>query len=229
MDVAKLYKEKYYPVKGSNKTMFFFPAGLTKMWQYKLTIAQINKMGISVIGYDIQWKKSIGSMNVDDSIAFVKSVGESVGRHITEAPEKSYSVFGTSYGSVLALYAAKQFKQINSVILNVPHGNVAEVFWSYKPAKKYIERLIASGIANSEELHVLFKEIEATTELGRLRGKNIIVFKSLNDKIVPNSQDIIDGLHAENIDLKVFTTTRGHFFSAIENLLKKSKWQNVLH
>ncbi len=34
MDVTRLYKEKHYPVKGSEKVMFFFPAGLTNMWQY---------------------------------------------------------------------------------------------------------------------------------------------------------------------------------------------------
>lgn len=229
MDVTKLYKEKYYLVKGSDRTMFFFPAGLTKMWQYKLTISQLNKMGISVIGYDIKWKKSIGTMSLDESIAFVKSVSESVGRHIAEAPEKSYSVFGTSYGSVLSLYAAKQYKEISSIILNVPHGNVAEVFWHYKPAKKYIQRLVDSGIKSPEELHKHFKEIEATTDLGKLRGRNIIVFKSLNDKIVPNTQDIIDGLNDENIKVKVYTTSRGHFFGAIENLLKKSKWSKVLN
>ncbi len=181
-------------------------------------------MGISVIGYDIKWKKSIGSMNVDDSIAFVKSVAESVGRQIAEAPQKSYSVFGTSYGSVLSLYSAKQYKAIRSLLLNVPHGNVAEVFWHYKPAKKYVQRLVASGITGPEELHELFKEIEATTELGKLRGRDIIVFKSLNDKIVPNTQDIIDGLKAENIEVKVYSTNRGHFFGVIENLLRRSRW-----
>ena len=101
---------KLYKAKNSKRTLFFFPAGFTSMWMYRYTVYSLNRMGITVVGFNFKWRKAINESNLDDLIKMVDEVNDVVTQIQNESTDQNtkYSVFGTSFGSVLALYYHSQ-------------------------------------------------------------------------------------------------------------------------
>lgn len=186
-------------------------------------------MGISVIIFDIKWHRAVNELDAQGLEVMVKSIDEVVGGVQLQNPKVGdYAVFGTSFGTVLALYSAKRREDIKSIILNMPYGTIAHLLWTHKPSKPFKDRLVEKGIDSEEKLHELLEPIETQTDLDILRNRDIVNFTALNDKIVFDGQDFAEALKKANPNTKFHETQFGHFWGGIENILWKSKWDVVL-
>ena len=179
------FSTKIYPAKNAKRVLFFFPAGFSRMWHYRWTVFLLNRMGVTVIGFDFAWKKAIRDSDFSDLVDLVELVDKTVGKIISRGPRSmQYSTLGISFGSILSLYTAKRHKSIRSIILFVPYGTLSNLLWTFKPAKSFIERLMKNGIRSERELEKLTQPIETQYKLNKLRDRKIVSFLGKNDKIV---------------------------------------------
>lgn len=222
-------KVKTYKAKKEKKILFFFPAGFTKMWQYRYTVFLLNRMGITVVGFDFAWNKAVSELDMGGLIRLVEDTNAIVLNTQLKNPEISeYVVFGTSFGTVCALYAAKRHESIRSIILNMPYGTLAHLLWTHKPSKPFKEMLIKSGIDTEEKLYNAALPIETQADLDELKDRKIVNFTAMNDKIVFDGDDIAKALKKANPKTILHKTQFGHFWGGIENIMRKSKWDRIL-
>lgn len=220
---------RLYKAKNAKKIMFFFPAGFTKMWQYRYTVFLLNKMGITVVGFDFEWHRAVNELDVAGLIKMQENIDEVVIDIQAKNPDiKEYSVFGTSFGTVCALYIAKRHQNIRAVILNMPYGTLAHLLWTHIPSRPFKEALIKNGIDTEEKLHKLTQPIETKANLELLSDRKIVNFTAMNDKIVFDGADIATALKRANPSTILHKTQFGHFWGGIENIARKSKWDAVL-
>src|SRR5688572_24690060 len=132
------FSVKHYKAKNEKKVLFFFPAGFTQMWQYRLTVLQLNRMGVSVVGFNVRWRAAVREYkSFDHFIDVIKDANKTVHQIISQKPDAEYAALGISFGSVLSLYTAKRHSQIKSIILFVPYGTLSYLLWTYKPSKAF--------------------------------------------------------------------------------------------
>lgn len=226
--------EKYfdvveYSVKDAKKVLFFFPAGFTKIWQYRWTIFLLNRMGITVIGFDFAWKKAIRWLDFKMLLDLVFAVNQKVGEIIANNSENvEFSVLGLSMGSVLSLYTAKQNKRIKSIILFVPYGTLSNLLWTHKPSRPFIKTLMQKGLKSEQELEKLTQPVETQYEMGKLMNRKIVSYLGLNDKIVFDGTKLVDAIKKQGIDATFYDSRYGHFWTCIFGILHKGKWAHIL-
>lgn len=223
----KYFGVKEYRTRGSRKTLFLFPAGFTKLSSYRLLIWQLNRMGIDVVGFDIYWRKATDEADIEGLKQYMIDIDKVVDMYIRSS-KQSYAVFGTSFGGAIALYVAKRHKEIDSVILNVPHATMSLVLWTYKPAESFIARIKKEGINSERTLNKLIGDVEPQHDIHLVKGKKIVNFTALKDTIVPNGQELAEKLLAVEPSTLLYTSRSGHFIGGISGLLRKKKWQAIL-
>lgn len=220
---------KKYEVKNAKKTLFFFPAGFTKMWHYRWTVFLLNRMGISVVGFDFAWKKAIKECDFHDLVDLTSQVNATVGAVISKNLTKmQYSVLGLSFGSVFSLYMAKKQPKIQSVVLFVPYGTLSHLLWTFTPAKQFIETIMQNGVKTEKELSILTKPIETQYQLDKLKGKKIVSFLGKSDNIVTDGKELINAIKKQKIEATFYESRYGHFGTSVLGILQKKKWDNIL-
>jgi alpha-beta hydrolase superfamily lysophospholipase len=223
------FSTKEYKAKNTKKILFFFPAGFTKMWQYRWTVFLLNRMGITVIGFDFSWRKAIRECNFTDLINLIKQVDQVVGETITKnPPSMQYAVLGLSFGSVFSLYTAKRHKSIKSIILFVPYGTLSNLLWTHKPSKPFIATLMKNGLKSEQELEKLTQPVETQYQLDNLKDRRIVSFLGKSDKIVFDGAKLVDAIKEQNIDATFYKSRFGHFGTSALGILRKSKWDQIL-
>lgn len=223
------FKTKTYKAKNSKKTMFFFPAGFTKMWHYRWTVFLLNRMGITVVGFDFDWRRAIREYDFDDFVDLIEQVNQTVDEIISNNPKEiQYSVLGLSFGSVLSLYTAKMHNNIKSIILFVPYGTLSNLLWTHKPSRPFIETLIKNGLKTEKELEKLTQPVETQYQLNKLNSRKIVSFLGKSDKIVFDGAKLVDAIKKEGIDSTFYESRFGHFGTSVLGILQKSKWDKVL-
>jgi pimeloyl-ACP methyl ester carboxylesterase len=223
----KYFSVREYRIENARKTLFFFPAGFTKLSIYRVLIWQLNKMRIDVVGFDIHWKMAADEATIDGLKKMMAEIDAVASSYIGKN-KSSFAVFGTSFGGAIALYVAKRHKEIESVILNVPHATVSLVLWTYKPARRFMERVKSEGVSTERELNKLFGKVECQYDIDLVAGKKIVNFTALRDTIVPNGQEIADKLQLVEPSTLLYTSRFGHTLGGISGLLRKKKWEVVL-
>jgi len=228
--MQQYFSFRVYKAKTADRTLFFFPAGFTKLSVYRYTIHQLNKSGINVVGFDFKWRKAVRELDLEGLRAMMNSVDEVVTEYMAAVDDAkhTYAVFGSSFGGVIALYLAKRHKTITAVILNVPHATVSKVLWSHKPSRPFKRTLIRQGIDTEKKLHEALGQIEAQHELERLRGKKIVTLTAMNNTIVTNGLELAEALKAVNPHTVLWRTRFGHFVGGTLGVARKSKWDMVL-
>ncbi len=222
----KYWSSKRYPTKKYKGTVFLFPAGFTYLWMYRLPIYLLSRNGYEVLGFSIKWKKGVKELEFKDLISMFEEMNKFVKDSFQN--EGKYTVFGTSFGGVIATYVAKRNKEIESMILNLTHGSSANLFWDYKPTKKIIQKLKDEGISSEQELSKITEPIESSKDIELLKDRKIVVFVSLNDKVTKDNFGTATALQKVNPNVIIYTTKLGHFSGAIKNIMTRKKWMKVL-
>ncbi len=226
--MSEHYSIKEYSVKNAKKVLFFFPAGFTKMWHYRFTVLQLNRMGISVIGFDFSWKNAIRTWGFDEFKGVIEEVDQTVDEIISRQPDIDYSVLGLSFGSVLSLYTAKRHKSIKSIILFVPYGTVSHLLWTHKPSRPFIENLIKNGLKSEQDLEKLTLPIETRYQLDKLKDRKIVSFLGRSDKIVFDGEKLVHAIKKNEINASFYESRFGHLGTSLIGLAQKSKWSKIL-
>lgn len=220
---------KKYETKNAKKTLFFFPAGFTKIWQYRWTVYLLNRMGITVVGFDFAWKKAIRECDFNDFVDLIKQVNQAVGKVISKnSTEMQYSVLGLSFGSVLSLYTAKMHSNIESIILFVPYGTLSHLLWTHKPSGPFIETLMQNGLKTEEELEALTQPVETQYQLNKLKDRKIVSFLGKSDKLVFDGGKLVDAIKKQGVDATFYESRFGHLGTSVFGILRKSKWDHIL-
>jgi pimeloyl-ACP methyl ester carboxylesterase len=223
----RYFSVREYRTKNARKTLFLFPAGFTKLSYYRLAIWQLNRMGIDVVGFDFYWKKAAQEATIEGLKQLFVDVDFVASEYIKNS-KNSFGVFGLSFGGAIAQYVAKRHEEINSTVLIVPHATMSKVLWTYKPTKRFIERLKKEGISSERALNKLFDDTEPQFQLELMKGKKIVIFTAFNDKIVTNGLELADNLKKIEPSAQSYTSRFGHFFGGVSGLLRKKKWEAVL-
>lgn len=227
--MKEYFTVREYRVKNPKKILFFFPAGFTQMWHYRLVIYWLNRKGISVIGFNFAWKKAIRECDFDKLISLIEEVHHSVEDVMAVNPDiDDYAVLGLSFGSVLALHSAKLHENIRSIILFVPYGTLSHLFWTHKPSRPFIETLLRNGLKTEKDLEELTQPIETQYHLEKLKDRRIVSFKGNNDKVVFDGQKLVDAIKKEGIEANFYESRFGHFGTSVVGLASKRKWTRVL-
>jgi alpha/beta superfamily hydrolase len=219
---------KEYKAKNATRTLFFFPAGFTKLSLYRYTIRQLNKMGVAVVGFDFKWRKAVQEVDLDGLHALMNQVDKVISNYMSARHGQTYAVFGSSFGGVIALYVAKQHQNVDVVILNVPHATVSKVLWTHKPSRPFKDSLVAQGIDTEAKLHRALGQIESQANLKRLKDRKIVNTTAMNDKIVTNGLELANALAKANPNTILYQTRFGHFVGGSLGVLRKRKWESVL-
>jgi alpha-beta hydrolase superfamily lysophospholipase len=160
------FSVRVYEARNAKKVLFFFPAGFTQMWHYRWTVFLLNRMGITVVGFNFAWKRAIREWDFDQLLQLIYQVDQKVDEIIKYySPKIEYSTLGLSFGSVLALYAAKKHDSINTIILFVPYGTLSNLLWTHKPSRPFIETLIKGGLETESDLEKLTELVETRHDL----------------------------------------------------------------
>ena len=223
----RYFSIREYRTKNARKTLFLFPAGFTKLSSYRVLIWQLNRMDIDVVGFDFFWKKAAQEATIEGLKQLFVDVDSVTSEYIKNS-KNSFGVFGLSFGGAIALYVAKRHKEINSTVLIVPHATMSKVLWTYKPTKRFIERLKNEGVDSEETLNKLLDDTESQFQLELMKRKKIVIFTALNDKIVTNGLELADNLKQIEPSTQSYTSRFGHFFGTVSGLLRKKKWETVL-
>lgn len=208
---------------------FFFPAGFTQMWHYRLIVYSLNRKGITVVGFNFAWRKAIKENDFGGLYKLIDIVDETVKQFIETKPEIiEFINIGLSFGSVLSLYTAKNHKKINTLILFAPYGTLSHLFWTYKPAKPFIQTLARKGINNEKDLEKLTAPVETLNKIFKLSNRKIISFRGMSDDIVLDGEKIESALADHCKDSKLFRLPYGHFFTCVVGLSQRRKWLKYL-
>lgn len=226
---SEYYQYKIYNAKNATSTVFFFPAGFTQMWLYGLTVRQLNKRGFKVVGFNIKWRKAIQEFDIDGFITFMNQMNDVVTEIQTKTKDnQKYSVFGISFGSLIALYVAKRHKNISSLVLMVPYGKFSHLLMSHEPSKPFKEMLLANGLDTEEKIHLRMLPIESQTNLDTLKNRKIVNYTALNDRIVDDGKEFAEALRKNVPTSVLYETQYGHLWGSVVSILRKSKWLPIL-
>lgn len=225
---SSFFTFKVFKCKNPRMTLYFFPAGFTKLSSYRLTLWQLKRMNIDVVGFDFDWRNATKNMDKNGSAKLFHAVDEVVSSYIKSSPGTTYAVFGTSFGGALAIYCAKKHLEITRLILCVPHATMSKVLWTYKPTKAYKERLIIDGINSEAKLNKHLGDLEPQHNIRLLKNKKIVNFTALNDQIVTNGLELSTALKNVNSDVTLHQTRYGHFIGGTLGILRKNDWKHVL-
>lgn len=229
MFMSEYFSVRVYKSKNEKKILFFFPAGFTQMWHYRWTIFLLNRMGVTVIGFNFAWKKAIRECDFADLLNLIEQVNNIVDKKITNNPkDMEYATLGLSFGSVLSLYTAKRHKTIRSIILFVPYGTLSNLLWTHKPSRPFIATLIKNGLKTEQDLEKLTQPVETQHQLDRLKDRQIVSYLGKSDKIVFDGEKLVHAIKKQGIDATFYESRFGHFGTSVVGLLSKRKWDRVL-
>jgi len=224
------FSYKVFKAKNAKRTLFFFPAGFTRLSLYRYPIARLNKSGVTVVGFDFQWRKAVSEVDLEGLHSLMAQINETVTHYMAsnKNPTHPYAVFGSSFGGVIALYVAKRHKNIDAIILNVPHATVSKVLWTHKPSKPFKAMLVSQGLDSEAKLHKALALLESQSDLELLKDRKIVNITGLNDKIVTNGLELADALAAANPSTILHKSRYGHLVAGSLGVLRKSKWDSIL-
>lgn len=143
-----------------------------------------------------------------------------------------YSIIGNSTSCVIAAMAANQDNRCKKLILNLVGNDLAECMWySQNPLVKNIKNILMEQGISLNKLKNHFEPMSYSHNSNNLKKKNILVFLSKNDRIVPYKSGIkfLGLLRKDRIKYKLVENIfLGHYFSYIKNVVLSNKMANFL-
>ncbi len=218
---------KFFFYADSPKLYIITPYWHAAMSQFPMRMLKrrILKSGCSCLIY--QFPVKILSDNVDLTEKYFKEIQEEVKKDIRKIKDKyNFSeiiVVGMSLGCVNALMIANKNSDVNKVCLVVPGDSLSDSLWRGIGTRKLRSQIKKHHI-NLAELEKDWKDLDPKNNIDGLSGKNIEVYLSRSDKVIPytNGNHLVKDM--KNIDLNpaVFKNNKlGHYLTSLEFILFK--------
>lgn len=173
----------------SDRIIFFFTILNTSTWLYWWPIKKLTDQGYRVIAYDYSGKLVLNG-DVPKFLHVSDAIQQDVSTRIVQYKQqgaRSFYAFGSSMGTIFAITCAARIKDISKVVINLTYGSLAENVWSWWYLTLSKRKLIRQGIT-MERLEGLLKPISPTQNAGKLAGKEVLLYLSRRDRVLPNSQ-----------------------------------------
>lgn len=223
------FTSKTYPAKNESRALFFFAGFGTKSWMYMPAVRYLNKIGYTVHMYVLPGRPLLKVTNSYLAVigrAILVDIRTKISAHkgISE-----FSIVGVSMGSAYALFIAKQLPVIKKLVLFTLYSSSALQIWEdpklHKMKKDYTDRSMSM-----EEAAKLDTAGEAIHEIQKLKGKSLLLYRSLTDNVISkrNSQLFIDEARKHNLRLEVITGNGRHVSFIAKSLVKGKRWKAFL-
>lgn len=219
--------------KQNKKIVIMLSGWKTRQWMFWPFSKILALNGFQCITYTYDDK--ILTTNIRNTVAYTTYVANSVLKKIIRFKKEGYkdfSLFGTSLGTIMAVLAASQTRDVSRVILNTTGADIAEVIWKSKISMPEFKTNVIKRMITLKTLKKVLHPISPIYRLNGLKGKKILVYLSAKDEIFSLSQGnaLINGLKSKKIPHRVFVDrTSGHFITATKNLLRAEQYIRFLH
>ena len=223
------YRAKVYG-KPSNKVVFFFCPFGVRRWQFLMPFLPINRMlkaNYQVVCYDFNIFQV--TKNPYQSIQAIDQVYDDVFSRVKNYTTKNVtniSCFGISYGTLFATYCAANIEAIQSVVLNLPYGDIVDHIKTY-PGMIFLPKFRTKSFMKSgggeESLRKLLKDYTPTFYAEKLSKKRVLIYLSTKDNVLQYaiSVKLKNALEKYNTNLTYVESKKyKHYASAAINNFK---------
>ncbi len=225
------YKSAEYGQK--NKRVVFLLSGWAFDRRFFTPVAYLLVLGgykCRVYSYDA----SILSPNINLTLArfeFVKKEILSDIQNCSNHGDIPYAIFGTSLGALLALMVNNEYPYFEKIILNLTGADIAEVIWTWDIVKPGFKKALQLAGVTLELLKTSWKPISPINNLNNLNSKEILIYLSQRDEIIPFSQGekLLEEFKARKYNYTAVVNKKlRHLPAAIINLLNFPIYINFL-
>lgn len=218
----------------NNKKIIFLICGWPgKIWHYHLTAKALNLHGFQSIIYE--YDESILSSSIKDTINNTNLIKNEILKQIKFFKEKgckNFSIFGTSYGTIIAFMIANNSKDILKIIINLIGYDLAETVWTWNKGK---DSLVKEGIVKQnislKTLKEKWAELSPINNINNLKKTKILFYLAQKDEVIPYrfQTRLFEELLKINKNIQVEHDIKyNHFISAMMNLLNYKKYIKFL-
>lgn len=219
----------------NNKKIIFLLCGWPgKIWHYHLTAKVLNLHGFQSIVYE--YDDGVLSSSIKNTINNTTRIKKEVLKEIKILKNKGFqdfSIFGTSYGSIISFMITNESKDISKVIINLTGVDLAEVVWTWNKGK---DGLVKKGIMNQnitlQQLKESWHHLSPINNLNNLNNRKILIYLAKKDEVIPYElqKRLFEELIKVNKNVQIeYDFKHNHFISAMFNLLNYKKYIKFLN
>ncbi len=218
---------KYFFHSKSEKLYVIAPYWQATISQFPMRILKkrILQAGYSCLIY--QFPIKILSENVNLTEEYFKEIEKEIKKDIFEIKEKhkfkEIIMLGMSLGCVNALMVSNQNQDVNRVILVVPGDSLSDSLWRGVGTRK-LRNQIAKHHINLKELEKDWQDLDPKNNINGLAGKEIEVYLSKADKIIPYKNGSYLVKDIKNIGISpvvIKNKSLGHYFTLLKFVMFK--------
>jgi esterase/lipase len=225
------FVNKNYPVPHPKRVIFFFTGYGTKVWFYGHTYKILNAMGYSVFSYGFPGREltKIDGSYLDELRIIIQNDVRTKIEACKQDGIEEFASFGVSMGSVYSIGVVKAFPEIKRMVMITAYGNCARQVWEQSKLKKSKNYYLKKE-QTMEDVYKQFPRIEPTIDIEKLKGKDMLLFCSSDDKIIyiENTYEFINKAHEEDLNLKVIVGKGNHVPFCFKTLKSNMKWREFL-
>lgn len=196
----------------------------TKSWLYWATAQILAHSGFCCQVYT--YEDGVFSPDAQRTLVSLYTVRDKVLEEIGRLKyqgHRDFSVFGYSLGSPLALMVANNTSDISRIILNTIGSDAAEVTWAWDNVEPDFKQALVGQGLTLERLKELWRPLSPVNNVDRLCGRDILVYLSQCDRLVPYDfgRELVLRLEEVGCHYQVITNSYlGHGLGGFYNLLK---------
>lgn len=222
-----LIKKRFSYVKGSKELYVIFPPWHSKLEYDRILRKRIHKIGASCLEYkfnghflssDYKLTKKYFNLVKRRCVREIKKL-------IAEKGFKKIKFIGVSLGCVNTCMVAKQFEEIEKLILIVPGNCIAESLWNGIKTSRIRKKFERKKI-NLIKLKRAWKELAPEDNINKINFRKLRIYLSKKDRVIPYE----NGLElTRKVDkkrrMKTFVNHNlGHYLTAIKFYLFPKKF-----
>lgn len=218
----------------NNKKIIFLICGWPgKIWHYRLTAKALDLHGFQSIVYE--YDNSILSSSIKNTINNTTRIKKDVLKEVKILKKKGFkdfSIFGTSYGSIISFMIGNESEDISKIIINLIGVDLAEVVWTWDKGKdSLVKKGIISKNVTLQQLKKNWHHLSPINNLKNLSSKKILFYMAEKDEVIPYElqKRLLEELTKINKNIQVERDIKyNHFISAMMNLLNYKKYIKFL-
>jgi hypothetical protein len=218
----ELVQKQYHHRPNSRKAYILFPPWGQKLVFFTPLRYRILNNGFSCLEY--QFSKAILTSDHLRVSQYIDYCLETIHKdlfHLKERRIDSFTIVGTSIGTMIALMVANTEPKVDKVILNSPGNCPAEIIWSSIRLKTMRQSLIRQGLS-VQKLKRYWRDYLPENNLGNLKGKKIYLNLSRADRVVPyqSGRKLAEKMREQGLKPEVAENSNlGHYLTAAKYYL----------
>jgi hypothetical protein len=216
----------------NKKVVFLLTGWKNSISQFRLFSYLLSSHGFCCVTYE--YEKHVLSPDAKKTkkelLEIKKDILERINKFKREGAS-SFSIFGTSLGSVIALMVANNSSDVDKIILNLVGADLAEVVWSWNYAERGFKEKLLKNLFTLLKLKVGWRAVSPINNSNNLKDKKILFYCSKKDELIPfiQAKKLAIEFKKRKYDYRLIINKRNkHFGAALINLLNYSRYIRFL-